>query len=213
MERLPARIMRRIVVAGGPRGFDGSADATQHRAFAQGEGTRAMTTMKALLCAAALLAATPFACSAQQAPAAASAQADDAQIDRLMAAMHMRESVDAMLPQVQAAQKQMMEQALAGHDLDDAQRARIDAFLENSRQRMRETLAWDRLEPLYRDIYKKTFSHDELEAMIGFYGSPAGQQVVAKMPQLMQNTMQATQALIAPMMTRLSQDVAALAAE
>lgn len=142
-------------------------------------------------------------------PAAFAQGASDARLDRLLDLMRARETVDAILPQVEASQRQMIDQLTAGQPLDDARRARLDALLARTNQRMAETLAWDNMAPVYRDIYRNTFNDEDIDAMLGFYGSAAGQRLLDKMPLLMQNTMGAVQQMIVPLLQQLEQDIRA----
>ncbi|MEZ0471746.1 DUF2059 domain-containing protein [Luteimonas salinilitoris] len=141
------------------------------------------------------------------APLAFAQQATQAQVDRLLEVMRAQETVDTMLPQVQASQQQMVAQLTAGQQMSEADRAKLDAVIAKSNERIAETLSWETLEPLYRDIYARTFTGEDMDAMIEFYGSPAGQKLLDKMPQLMQNTMTAVQQLIVPMLQQLEQDL------
>lgn len=143
------------------------------------------------------------------APLAAAQPPSQAQLDRLLDAMRARQTLEAMIPQVQASQRQMVQQMTAGQDLDEQDRARLDRILKITSIRMAEALAWEKMEPLYRNIYGQTFTGEDVEAMIGFYESPAGQKTIDKMPQLMQNTMQAVQQLVVPVLEQLEQDIAA----
>ena len=77
---------------------------------------------------------------------------------------------------------------------------------------MKELLDWKKLEPMYVRIYQKTFTQQELDGMLAFYKTPAGAAVIAKMPAIMQNTMDEMQGMMGPVMEkvqRLQQDVAA----
>lgn len=143
------------------------------------------------------------------APGTRAAPPDDAQVDRLLAVMRAQKTVEAMVPQVQASQQQMVAQLTAGQTLSPEQRQRLDGIVYQSNARMLGTLSWNNLQPLYRTIYRQTFSAQDMEAMIGFYGSPAGQNLLDKMPKLMQNTMTAMQDLMVPMMQQMRQDIAA----
>ena len=147
-----------------------------------------------------LLAAAPF---------AAAQQPSEAQVDRLLEVMRAKETLDATLPQVQAMQQQMVAQMTAGQELDEEDRARINRMLESTNSSLATVLTWERMGPLYRDIYAQTFTAEDVEAMIGFYESPAGQKTLDKMPQLMQNTMAAVQQLVMPLLQQLEQDIAA----
>jgi hypothetical protein len=120
-------------------------------------------------------------------PFASATPAGDAQVDRLLAVMRAQKTVEAIIPQVQASQQHMVRQMTAGQALTADQQRRLDGILFKSNAQMLSMLSWNRMQPLYRDIYRQTFSAEDMEAMIEFYGSPAGQNLLDKMPQLMQN--------------------------
>jgi hypothetical protein len=137
------------------------------------------------------------------------AQASDAQVDRLLEVMRARSTVDAMLPQVLATQRKMVMQMTAGKPLTPGQQAGLDRMLDRSMNRIGSAMSWDRLEPVYRDIYRQTFTGEDMDAMITFYSSPAGQKLLDKMPQLMQNTMAGVQKLLVPMLEDMQRDIEA----
>ena len=139
----------------------------------------------------------------------AQSPADDARIDRLLEVTRAREMLDATLPQIEASQQQMLAQMTAGRELDAAQRQRIDALLASSSSAVRKALSWENLAPVYRDIYRQTFTGEDIDAIIAFYESPAGQRMLEKMPALMQNTMTAMQRLVVPMLQQMEHDLAA----
>ena len=139
----------------------------------------------------------------------AQSPADDARIDRLLEVMRAREMLDATLPQIEASQQQMLAQMTAGRELDAAQQQRIDVLLASSSSAVRKALSWENLAPVYRDIYRQTFTGEDIDAIVAFYESPAGQRMLEKMPELMQNTMTAMQRLVVPMLQQMEQDLAA----
>ena len=141
-------------------------------------------------------------------PVVSAAPPSDAPVDKLLEVMRARQTVEAMLPQVEASQQQMVEQLTAGQPLTEQQRQDLQRILATSSSRVREALAWDKLQPLYRDIYRQTFTGEDMDAMIGFYSGSAGQKLLDKMPQLMQNTMTAMQKVIVPMIEQMQRDVA-----
>ncbi len=155
-----------------------------------------------------LLRPLAFAALLVVAPLAAAAPATDAQVDKLLQVMQVRQNLEQMLPQIETMQRNMVAQLNAQHPLDATQQARVDQVLTDSDQRLRQMLAWSNMAPLYRDIYRKTFSADDMQAMTAFYGSAAGQRVVAKMPELMQNTMGAVQKMVVPMLQQTQRDIA-----
>ena len=147
---------------------------------------------------AALLLATPL---------AAAAPPSDAQVDELLSVMRAHRTVEALVPQVQASQQQMVQQLIAGQSLSAAQQRQLDAIVYRSNAQMLGSLSWHRMQPLYRDIYRQTFSAQDMTAMVEFYGSPVGQTLLDKMPLLMRNTMTAMQTLMGPMLQQMQRDI------
>ena len=148
--------------------------------------------MKRLALTALLLVSIPF--------GAAAAPPSDAQIDRLLEAMRTRETLQTMLPRMEAQHRDLVQQL---GELNAQQRASVESKAAASFSRMREALAWERLQPLYRDLYRETFSAEEIDAMIAFYGSPAGQSARGKMPALAQRTDAELRKRLQPMLQEL----------
>lgn len=141
------------------------------------------------------------------APLAGAAPPSDAQVDQLLDVMRARTSVEAMVPQMQAMQHQMVEQITAGQSLTTEQQQALDRIVYRSNAQMLARVSWNNMQPLYREIYRQTFSADDMAAMVGFYGSPAGQNLLDKTPQLMQNTMTAMQQVMVPMLQVMQRDI------
>jgi len=130
-----------------------------------------------------------------------------AQIDQLLEVTRARESIVGMLPQIQASQQQMIQQMLAGRELSAQQQRELDTMVSASMKAVAALLSWDELQPLYRDLYAQSFDAEEVQAMIDFYASPAGQSMVQKMPQLMHNAMQAVQTRLLPLLKELQDNL------
>jgi hypothetical protein len=143
------------------------------------------------------------------APAAMAASATDQQVDHLMEVMRVEQTLNAILPQIRASQQQMVSQLTTDKPLTDEQRKRLDAFLDRSSERIATALAWKNMQPVYRDIYRQTFTAEDIDAMVAFYGSQAGQNLLDKMPQLMQNSMAAVQKMLVPILQDMQKDLEA----
>ncbi|MCE7032245.1 DUF2059 domain-containing protein [Lysobacter sp. GX 14042] len=146
--------------------------------------------------------------AATSAHAAEPAAAD---VDRLMDAMRMQQSLDAMWPQIGAMQARMIDQLYEGEPDAEAE-AEFRAAAERSTARLRDAMSWDKVRPLYREIYQQTFDAADVQAMTEFYASPTGQRVLDKTPQLMANTMAAAQQLMMPLLQEMERDLQATAA-
>ena len=156
-----------------------------------------------------ILLAALLALLATAGPSLAQQPADDARIDRLIEISRTRQTLDAMLPQIEASQRQMAAQMAGDRELDAAQQQRLDRILEGSAAAIRKAMAWENLAPMYRDIYRQTFTGEDIDAIIAFYETPTGQRMLDKMPELMQNTMAAMQRLVMPMLQDVERELAA----
>jgi hypothetical protein len=68
---------------------------------------------------------------------------------------------------------------------------------------LKDELAWSRLEPQMVEVYRNTFTPDEIDGMFKFYDSPSGKAVVAKLPQATQRMMQLTQERVRALVPRI----------
>ena len=127
----------------------------------------------------------------------------DASVRELLAITESRSLIDGAMEQVDASMQASMKQAFADRPLSEAEQKIVDDMRAQLVQIFREEMAWETLEPMFMGIYRNTFSQAEVDGMLGFYRSPAGQAVIAKMPLVMQNTMQSMQGRMAVMMPRI----------
>ena len=68
---------------------------------------------------------------------------------------------------------------------------------------MQEDLNWDVMEPHIVEIYGQTLTQQEVDGMIAFYQSSAGQSILKKMPLIMQKSMIMMQKMMPPMMKKI----------
>jgi len=146
------------------------------------------------------------------APALA-APPSDADINRLLAASRAQSMLDTMLPQIEAMQRQQFQQVAEQRQLDEAKKAQLQRIEQRTNQTIRQALSWQQLRPMYVDLYKKTFSKEDVLAMAEFYESSAGQSLLDKTPALMQNVMVAIQDKMQPLFVDLQKDLEAIVNE
>ena len=147
------------------------------------------------------------ACFALCSATAFAAPPTDADIERLLKASRAESMLSAILPQMEEMQRQQFEQITAGKDLTAEQKAEVDRIQARTNEIVRKTLAWDQMRPLYVDVYKKTFTADDVKAIAKFYESAAGRSLLDKTPALMQNLMGAIQQKIIPMVEELQAEL------
>ena len=143
-----------------------------------------------------------------------SARADDAsrhakatelvnllQLDKII-----KQTMDGMMAQVTAMSKQV-----AGSNVTPEQQAKIDQFQKKVFTLVESTVSWKEMQPIYVDLYAKTFTDDELDGIIAFYKSPAGIAIVDKTPGLTNQALQIGRqrmAEIQPQLMQMAQDFA-----
>ncbi len=119
-------------------------------------------------------------------------QPTEAQVDRLMDTMDMRRTLDDLLVQIDTMGDRMGQQML-GEDATQEKRESLRKFMAEQSASTRKLLSWDTLGPIYRRVYTKLFTAEEIEAMTAFYGSETGRNIMRKMPQAMQLSMEEMQ--------------------
>ncbi len=97
--------------------------------------------------------------------------------------------------------------------ITEDQRPMFESYLERMVVVMKEELSWERMEPFVIDAYVSVYSEEELKELSEFYASPIGQKFVAKMPELMQATMEMTQKMMGELIPRITEIQQELMAE
>ena len=104
------------------------------------------------------------ACLALCAATALAAPPTDADIERLLKASRAESMLNAILPQMEEMQRQQFEQITSGKDLSAEQKAEVERIQSRTNQIVRKALSWDEMRPLYIDVYKQTFSSEDVRA-------------------------------------------------
>ncbi len=136
----------------------------------------------------------------------------EASIKQLLEVAQAHKLIDSVMAQMDNLMQQTITQATRGQQVPPKVQKDIDQRRGEMLALMKELLDWKKLEPMYVRVYQKTFTQQEVDGMIAFYKTPAGQAVMSKMPVAMQNTMDEMQGLMAPVMEkmqRMQQEVVA----
>jgi hypothetical protein len=96
-----------------------------------------------------------------------------------------------------------MKQALAGKGASAAQVAMAEKMQEKMSALLAEEMSWSKMEAVYLQVYKESFTQDEINQLIAFYKSPTGQMFIQKMPTVMQKSMLAMQQQMGPLMEKI----------
>lgn len=131
--------------------------------------------IKLLSCAAALL----FSLQAQAEPATR------ATIEKFLQVTEAAKMMD----QAYQNMDQMTAQMLASSGLDVAKDPQVQKDMQEMNALVRTEMSWDKLEEPLIALYGNVFSEAELQDIIEFYQSPAGQKMLKRQPELIQGTM------------------------
>ena len=147
-----------------------------------------------------LLLSLALACSAAF---AADTKPTEASIKELLALSDAPKLIDGVIGQIDQMMSGMVAQATQGQQLSEKQQAALASFQSKYAILMREELSWAKMEPTYIRIYQNALNQEEIDGMIAFYKTPAGQAVIKKMPALMQQIMAEMPAMMGPLMQKL----------
>jgi hypothetical protein len=142
---------------------------------------------------------------------AADTPPSDASLHELLDVMHAHSTLDSTMKQVEDMMHSSVESGLAGKSLDEGQRKIVESGEAKMSALIMSAMTWDKMEPMYLGIYRRSFSQKEVDDMLTFYRSPSGQAVVAKLPVVTQETMKSVQAEIStltPDIQRISRETA-----
>jgi uncharacterized protein len=136
----------------------------------------------------------------------------EASIRELLELGKVQKMLDSVAAKVDGLVKRAMEQAIEGKPVSEKVRQQIDKFETELMTAFKEEFTWEKMEPFYMRIYQKSLTQQEVDGMIAFYKTPAGEAVINKLPAILQNTMAEMQDMMRPMMQRverMQQDIIA----
>jgi uncharacterized protein len=153
--------------------------------------------------------------------AASNAFADDAskaaKVEEFFKLAHLDDVLRQTLGQVRTQmQSGIVQQIFGQKPLPPEMQKQVDDFQNKIADIVSDALSWEKLEPGYVKIYMDAFSEQEIDGIIAFYKSPAGQAMVAKTPTLLTKGVELAQQKIAvaqPALEQLIKDFAAQAAK
>lgn len=128
--------------------------------------------------------------------------------DKLLRLFKIDQNIGAAFDQVQKMQSAMLDQ----QKLSEEAKERATRAMEESMKATREEFTWEKMGPMFVEIYAEVFTKDELDALIEFYDSPIGKKFIEKQPQLQAATMKRMQSLMMELMPKISEKVKAAAA-
>ncbi len=147
----------------------------------------------------------PFAAHAQP-PSSKQAKAEE-----LLQLTHMDHMMTQMLGQMTERMKASTDQQAASMHMTPEQKTAYGEYQQKLDQLLASYLNWDKMKPVMVQAYSETYTDQELDGILNFYRSPAGQAMVAKSPELMSKTRTAMMQQIGalqPQVEQLTKDFA-----
>ena len=111
--------------------------------------------------------------------------------------------MDSMYRNVGQIMRQSMQKVVAGKLLAPEQQQILDALPGKFLAVMRTELTWDALKPQYVQLYRETFDQEEIDGLLAFYRSTAGQAFVNKIPTVLQKSMAISQSRMQTLLPRM----------
>ncbi len=137
------------------------------------------------------------------AAAANNAPASDASIREMLELTNARQIIESMKGQMNTVMSTAMQNAMRGQTLTPEKQAILDRTTAKMSAAAADMLNWDTLLPIYMRTYRDSFTQDEIDGVIKFYKSAAGQAYVKKLPLVMQNVMQEMQGFMKPLQEKM----------
>lgn len=167
--------------------------------------------MKRLFTVLALCLLSITAARAQQpaaAPAAPPPSADQpataADIDRYFEVMHIHDMMKTVAITVSQQVRKMLEsQSDASSDLPPGAQEKLNQLFD----RLISEMPLDDMLDAMRPVYMKHLTHGDVDALVAFYSSPTGKRVLAEMPAMSQESMQAASPVLQKYQARVQQEV------
>jgi hypothetical protein len=122
-------------------------------------------------------------------------------IKKLLEATKARKMVDDMASQMDGYLNTTMQRALKGRTVGPEETRVMEKMRTDLVKMLKEEMAWENYEPMVIRIYRDSLTQEEVDGMIAFYQTPAGQAMINKLPLVMKNMM----AELQPMILRVSE--------
>ncbi|HEY2040033.1 MAG TPA: DUF2059 domain-containing protein [Edaphobacter sp.] len=127
-------------------------------------------------------------------PLSSIAHADEtskrAKIEELIQLTKLDQLLSQTSSQMTTRMKQSAAQQNARHAFTPEQQKAVDSYIAQIQTITQGAVSWDKIKPMVVQVYSETYTDQELDGILAFYHSPAGQALIAKSPQLMNRTMQ-----------------------
>ncbi len=163
-----------------------------------------MKVLTALIVAC-LVGTTPVLAQSPETATPAESRPSEESVRRLLEITQAKKILQTVSDQMDGMFAGMLKKQLEGQDVTPEQQQEITARQKAAADMVKSLLDWKAMEPMYVKIYSDTFTQAEIDGIVAFYSSPAGQAVIAKLPLAAKNTMTEMQQRVQQMIPKLQQ--------
>jgi hypothetical protein len=129
----------------------------------------------------------------------------DASILELTTLSRSQEVFRSMKPQMDAMINSSVKEASQGQTITPERQAVLDRMREKIVAAYDESYNAQAMQMVMLRVYQATYTQDDVDGLIAFYKTPAGQALINKSPLMMQNMMDEMRTLMRPMIQRIAQ--------
>ncbi|MFO1389452.1 DUF2059 domain-containing protein [Cellvibrio sp.] len=119
----------------------------------------------------------------------ADSKPSDASLEELLVVTESQKLMDGIWPQMERMMSDTAKRSTTEGQFTQEQKEVLDRNLAKMSAVIKEEFAFEKMKPMFINIYSDAFTQEEVDGMLKFYKSKAGQAVIKKMPQVMQGSM------------------------
>ncbi len=127
----------------------------------------------------------------------------EASVKELLVLSNSQQVLQNVGAQLDGMTKNMMKTIMKDKPITAEQQKIIDKFQQKIVAIQKQEITWEKLEPVFVEIYSNSLSQEDVDGISAFYKSPAGKSFVSKMPAMMQQSFAAMQKLLVPMVEKM----------
>jgi hypothetical protein len=121
----------------------------------------------------------------------------------MMSALQLQATLDQMVAQLDAGMKAGLQQMMQGQEMTPVQTAEVDQLRAKMSATIKDEFAFAKVKDIYLQVYRESFTQDEVDGINAFYTSPAGKAMIAKIPVTTKKAQTLLQARMVPMLQKI----------
>jgi hypothetical protein len=126
-------------------------------------------------------------------PAWADEASKNAKVEEFIRLAGLEQTYVRMISMISEQAKAIAIGQMPAEERSSAMEADLDSYLKEANAIIAKYMSWERLKPEYVKLYAEAYEEEDIDALVAFYGSPVGQRMVAKTPELMMKSAEVSQ--------------------